>query len=159
MILRNRLALSLLLVCGVLASACDTGDDSTNAASAAPDDQVSSTVPRSTGPSVPFDERTAQAKQVPNRTDLVDEHPATPIAVAVDAANPRAVRVRFWGGVAPCHGAHAEAHETDATVDVSLFTGTPPEGRDKMCIELAELQEVTVELTRPAGTRALRAVT
>jgi hypothetical protein len=154
MLLRNRLFLSFALLCGViLPAACGSGD----AASSSGDDVSSTVLPPPSNPAVPFDERTAAAKQVANRGDLITQHAATPIAVTLDGSNPRLVRVRFWGGVAPCNGAHVHADETSDAVVVSLYVGTPPEGKDKMCIDLAELQEVTVELARPLGDRSLHA--
>ncbi|HEV8297152.1 MAG TPA: hypothetical protein VGQ20_07645 [Acidimicrobiales bacterium] len=151
--LRALLATSALAASITILGCGDTDGASPGAAPGGPDEPTSTLAPppsASTGPGDP-----GTAKVVPSRTDLVNEHPATPTLVAADPADNRILRVRFWGGVVACHGARVAVTESATTVTVALFAGTVPEGVGKMCIELAELQEIRVTLAAPLGTRTL----
>jgi hypothetical protein len=147
---RNTRALLVLAVlCLVGLGACGDDPDATSGTEPGP----TSVAPGA--PTTSFDERTAPAEVVSPRADLVGERPTAPIAVAIDPADDRLVRVRFWNGVTACYGARAVATETPTSVTVAVFTGTIPEAVGKLCIEMAVLQELTVPLTAPLASRSL----
>jgi hypothetical protein len=80
-----------------------------------------------------------------------------PFEEATPIGDGRTLRVRFWGGVAPCFllGA-AEVVETREAVTVTLFTGSDPAQADAVCIEIAVLMATDVRLAAPLGGRRVR---
>jgi hypothetical protein len=67
---------------------------------------------------------------------------------------PQQVRVQFYGGVEECEGlARVKVEETEHAVTITLFVGRVPTA--EVCIEIAVLKSVTVELERPLGDRRI----
>ncbi|MGH2711187.1 MAG: hypothetical protein ACRDH9_08305 [Actinomycetota bacterium] len=115
-------------------------------AGGAPDDSVVSTPVDATpepGPSY---------EEVQPREGLVDIAPHI-----WDSAKPiddRTVRVEFYGGVKECDGLdRVEVDETADSVTITLYTGRVPEA--EVCIEIAVLKAVKVELDSPLGGREI----
>jgi hypothetical protein len=67
---------------------------------------------------------------------------------------PQQIRVGFYGGVEECEGlARVRVDETDQAVTITLFVGRVPTA--EVCIEIAVLKSVTVELDRPLEGRRI----
>lgn len=67
------------------------------------------------------------------------------------------LRVRFWGGVAPCFAlGRAEVLERPDEVTVTLFAGSDPARPDAVCIEIALWMATDVRLSAPLGGRPVR---
>jgi hypothetical protein len=67
---------------------------------------------------------------------------------------PQRIRVEFYGGVEECEGlARVKVEETDQAATITLFVGRVPTA--EVCIEIAVLKSVTVELERPLGDRRI----
>ena len=67
---------------------------------------------------------------------------------------PQQVRVQFYGGVEECEGlARVKVEETEHAVTITLFVGRVPTA--EVCIEIAVLKSVTVELEGPLGDRRI----
>jgi hypothetical protein len=90
-----------------------------------------------------------------SRDDLHHEVRATPQDVWVDADRPDLLHVSFVAGAAPCHGARVAVDESDATVRVLLWLGTPPEGLAAPCDPTFVAHELLVPLGRALGSREL----
>ncbi|MGQ0631118.1 MAG: hypothetical protein ACT4P1_08745 [Sporichthyaceae bacterium] len=72
------------------------------------------------------------------------------------ATSERVVRVQFYGGVEPCDVLDSvKVAYTDKTVEISLFSGSDPASPDAVCIELAQLKAVDVELDSDLAGRTL----
>lgn len=68
----------------------------------------------------------------------------------------RVVRVRFYGGVAPCDVLDSvEVDYRSAQVAISLFSGSDPAEPDAVCIQIAKLKVVDVELTEDLEGRTI----
>ncbi|MBA3743783.1 hypothetical protein [Sporichthya sp.] len=69
----------------------------------------------------------------------------------------RTVRIVFYGGVEPCDVLDSVKvkYGKDA-VTVSLFSGSDPKEPDAVCIDIAKLKAVEVELTEDAGDREIK---
>jgi hypothetical protein len=84
---------------------------------------------------------------VPN-PDLLNPQPVgwDHIVVAPDG---RSLTVYYWSGVPECYGLQrVDVTPADGGVDVQLYVGTVPPG-DQVCIELAQLYKVEVQLEAP----------
>jgi hypothetical protein len=67
------------------------------------------------------------------------------------------LRVRFWGGVAPCFVlGRAELEERADAVTVTLYAGSDPLHPDTACIEIALLMATDLRLAAPLGGRPVR---
>ncbi|MGC0362717.1 hypothetical protein ABH922_000701 [Rhodococcus sp. 27YEA15] len=86
-----------------------------------------------------------------DRPDIV-----SPIVTMVESwseVDATTLAVHFVTGTPQCYGAYVTVEETDATVIVSLRTGSLPEAADKMCVTVAVLGSLDVPLSRPLGER------
>jgi hypothetical protein len=88
------------------------------------------------------------------RDDVVD---LTPVRlVSLRAVDESVVEARYWSGIEPCTAVgRIDVVETDTTVTVKVWIGTPESERDTVCIMIAELHAVRVQLEEPVGDRAL----
>lgn len=90
--------------------------------------------------------------EVEPRDGLVDITPH--IWDRAQPLEPRTIRVEFYGGVEECDGlARVDVDETDSSVTITLHTGRVPTA--EVCIEIAVLKAVTVELDSPLGDREI----
>jgi hypothetical protein len=86
------------------------------------------------------------------RDGLVDVNP-TPWDKA-RVLDPRTVEVRFYGGVEECYGvARVDVDYRKESVVITLFGGRVPTA--EICIEIAVLKAVRVDLTEPLAGRRL----
>jgi hypothetical protein len=135
----RRLSPALLLA---LAAACLAGAPDSPVAHDAADDPPGAAAPEPT--------------LVSPRAGLVGLRPhafegATPIGDGTT------LRVRFWGGVAPCFAlGPAEVLERPDAVTVTLFAGSDPAQLDAVCIEIALWMATDVRLSAPLGGRPVR---
>lgn len=85
---------------------------------------------------------------------MVDVHP-----VRWDEArvlDEHTVEVTWWSGVRPCHVLdHVEVDPGDERVTITLFEGSAPADEPQVCIEVAVLKRVRVELDEPLAGREL----
>lgn len=88
-----------------------------------------------------------------DRDDLVGA--SSTVVESWSAVDENTVAVHFVTGTPQCYGAHAEVHETDRAVTVSLVTGALPEAADKMCILVAVFGRLEVPLNAPLGDRQI----
>jgi hypothetical protein len=110
-----------------------------------PDTPVTGTP--SPGPTGPFG-----AVEVTPRPGLVDVRPQR--WDLAEPVGPRRIRVQFYGGVEECEGLdHVDVEETPDRVTITLFVGRVPEAN--VCIEIAVLKSVIVEVEDPLGGRQL----
>ena len=80
-----------------------------------------------------------------------------PFEEATPIGDGTTLRVRFWGGVAPCFVlGRAEVLERADAVTVTLFAGSDPARPDAVCIELAVWMATDLRLAAPLGGRAVR---
>lgn len=80
-----------------------------------------------------------------------------PFEEATPIGDGRTLRVRFWGGVAPCFVlGRAELEERADSVTVTLFAGSDPMHPDTACIEIALLMATDLRLDAPLGGRPVR---
>jgi hypothetical protein len=80
-----------------------------------------------------------------------------PFEEATPIGDETTLRVRFWGGVAPCFVlGRAEVVERADAVTVTLFAGSDPAQPDAVCIEIALWMATDVRLSAPLGGRAVR---
>lgn len=154
-------ALALLLATGLLASCGDDGEevvagDDGSSTSVDPDAPVSS--PADDGTTTPDGPQWRRIEPTP---DLVNPIVATPDAIVPDPDDPDTVLIRFYGGVEECYGARAEVVSSDdREVRIRLETGQQPDlPPDVACIELAESQELQLDLGEPVADRTLVAAT
>ena len=90
--------------------------------------------------------------EVEPRQGLVDVVPH--IWDRAKATDPMHVRVEFYGGVEECEGLdRVEVDETAETVTITLYTGRVPSA--EVCIEIAVLKAITVDLDAPLGDREI----
>ena len=69
----------------------------------------------------------------------------------------RKVLITFYGGVAPCDVLDSvKVKYGEKTVTISLFSGSDPKKPDAVCIQIAQLKAVEVELTEDLDGRALK---
>jgi hypothetical protein len=155
-------ALAVLALAGLLA-ACG-GDDGEEVV--AGDGGSSTTVDPDTPVSSPADDGTTtpggpQWRRIEPTPDLVNPIVATPDSIVADPDDPDAVLIRFYGGVEECYGARAEVVSSDADeVRIRLETGQQPDlPPDVACIEIAESQELKLDLGEPVAGRTLTPVT
>jgi hypothetical protein len=115
-----------------------------------PDAPVGTDVPRD-DPALDGEPRPIRVAVVPGAVDLRRQ--------PFDAAEPvgdRQLAVRFWGGVAPCSVVgRVDVAETAERIIVTLFVGRDPVPGQVACIEIAQYQEVLVDLGAPVGGRAI----
>jgi hypothetical protein len=134
-------ALAVVLVAGLLAGCAERGSIGSG-----PDAPVTGSP--APGPSVP----SPAALEVTPRPGLVDVRPQA--WDRAEVVGPRRVRVEFYGGVEECEGLdHIEVDETVRRVTIALFVGRVPEAQ--VCIEIAVLKSVTIEVEEPVGDREL----
>jgi hypothetical protein len=141
---RRRFAARLLplLAAACLAGACLAAD---------PDAPVAHEAP-----AVPPGAEPPQPVLVAPRAGLAGLRPH-PFEEATPIGDGRTLRVRFWGGVAPCFVlGRAELLERADAVTVTLFAGSDPARPDAVCIELAVLMATDVRLSAPLGGRLVR---
>jgi hypothetical protein len=130
-----RKLLVLLLLLGACARAGST-------AGPPPDSPVTST------PGTPAPGPTAVA--VSPRPGLVDVRPHP--WDRFEVVDPRTLRLEFYGGVEECEGVdRVEVDQAPDTVTVTLFTGRVPTA--EVCIEIAVLKRIDVELSTPLAGR------
>jgi hypothetical protein len=145
--LRHRIVLGLLLVLTLLAVACGGHEGAPGgvAAGGDPEDPVSST-PR---PRDPLPHQGGPLEVEP-REGLVDARPVRfEKAVIVDDDT---IEIRFFDGVEECYGVdRVEGDYRADEIALTLFTGREPSA--EMCIELAVLKSVEVQLDRPVDGR------
>lgn len=74
-----------------------------------------------------------------------------------EALSERKVLVTFYGGVEPCDVLDSVKVNYGAkAITISLFSGSDPKQPDAMCIQIAQLKSVEVDLTEDAGDRAFK---
>jgi hypothetical protein len=104
------------------------------------------------GTPAPGPSGTGGALEVTPRPGLVDVRPQP--WDRAEPVGPRAVRIEFYGGVEACEGLdHVDVEETSNRVTITLFVGRVPEA--EVCIEIAVLKSVTVEVDEPVRGRDL----
>ncbi len=154
------LPVALALALGLLLAACGSSDDEVvssgdtgTADTTVPDTDVTMTsLPGGgTGTSV------VSWARIEPTDDLVNPTVTEPTELLADPDDDSVVLVHFYGGVQDCYGARATVDETDEAVEVTLETGSRADAGDRACIEIAQAQELTVELDAPLGDRALTA--
>ena len=135
----RRLALPLL---AALAAACLAAD---------PDAPVAHDAP-----AAPPGGEAPQPVLVVPRPGLAELRPH-PFEEATPIGDGTTLRVRFWGGVAPCFVlGRAELEERADSVTVTLFAGSDPARPDAVCIEIALLMATDLRLAAPLGGRPVR---
>ena len=74
-----------------------------------------------------------------------------------EALSERRVLITFYGGVEPCHVLDSvKVQYGKEAVTFSLFSGSDPKQPDAVCIEIALLKAVEVELTEDLDGRKLK---
>ena len=135
----------LVLVLGIAVS-CATPDRASPGSPSDPDSPVTSTPGQS--PSV----RPDGPLLVTPRPGLVDARPQQFQRARV--MGPRALLVRFYGGVEACEGLdHVEVEYEAKRIVVTLFVGRVPTA--EACIEVAVLKSTRVALEEPVGGRKI----
>ena len=154
------LPLALALALALLLAACGSSDDEVVSSgdtgtsdSTAPDTDVTAM----TLPGAGSDTTVISWERIEPTDDLVGATVATPTEVVVDPDDDSVVLVHFYGGVQDCYGARATVDETDDSVEVTLETGSRADAGDRACIEIAQAQELAVDLDAPLGDRELSA--
>lgn len=72
------------------------------------------------------------------------------------ARSERVIRVQFYGGVEPCDVLDSvKVAYSKKSVTISLFSGSDPAEPDAVCIEIAQLKAVDVELTSDLDGREI----
>lgn len=133
----------VLLVAALLLAAC--GGQAEPAAD--PESPVASTP---LDPDTPVPSPTAL--EVDPRDGLVDVGPH--VWDQIQVASQTSLVVLFYGGVEECEGlARVEVDETPKKVTITLFTGRVPDA--EVCIEIAVLKSVRIELDDPLGDRRI----
>jgi hypothetical protein len=134
-----------LLAASALLTAC-AGLREGGAAGPGPDTPISSTpdpgiTPPKPGPLL-----------VEPRDGLVDVHPQPWDKARI--LDPRTVEVRFYGGIEECYGvARVDVDYRKESVVITVFGGRVPTA--EVCIEIAVLKAVRVDLTEPLAGRRL----
>ncbi|GLW08898.1 hypothetical protein Misp01_40280 [Microtetraspora sp. NBRC 13810] len=78
-----------------------------------------------------------------------------PWTSVTDAGDDRA-RIVWWSGVEPCHTLDRVAvDETENSVEITIYEGTPENQQNVACIEIAIQKTTTVTLKHPLGDRTL----
>ncbi len=125
-----------------LAGSADAGRNDT------PDTPLGDATPGDPGSEEPAPER------VEPRAGMANTHPVQ--WDSVEVLDQRTLRITFYGGVEPCDVLDSVKVTYDAdAVKVSLFSGSDPAEPDAVCIEIAKLKVVEVELTEDLGNRAV----
>lgn len=134
-----------LFVVAVLLAGCAEGTDPSGRPSP-PDSPVSG--PTDGGTAVPD----PTVVEVTPRSGLVDVR--RHVWDLAEPVGPQSIRVEFFGGIEECEGlARIKVQETDRAVTITLFVGRVPTA--EVCIEIAVLKAVTVELDRPLAGRQI----
>lgn len=152
------LPVALALALGLLLAACgssgdevvSSGDADTTDTTAPDTDVTSMSLPGTGGGDVSWE-------RIEPTDDLVNPTVTEPTELLVDPDDDSTVLVRFYGGVQDCYGARVTVDETEDAVEVTLETGSRADAGDRACIEIAQAQELAVELDAPLGDRALSA--
>lgn len=145
---------------GLLAvSACgSSGDDVVSSAGTDGDTPTSSDPTVMTLPGGPDAPTTPSWARIEPTDDLVNPVIAEPQEIVADPEDDSVALVRFYGGVQDCNGARASVVSEDATtIVIRLETGAQPDAGDRVCIEIAEAQELAVPLDAPIAGRQLTA--
>jgi hypothetical protein len=135
-----------LLAGSILLTSC-AGLRDDGAAAPGPDTPISSTPDPSAPPGKPT------PLLVEPRPDLVDIRPQPWDKARV--IDPRTVEVRFYGGIEECYGvARVDVDYRKRSVVITVYGGRVPTA--EVCIEIAVLKAVRVDLTEPlAGRRVV----
>ena len=154
------LPVALALALGLLLAACGSGDD--EVVSGGDTGSVDTTSPDTGVTSVTLDgggggTTVISWERIEPTEDLVGPTVTEPTELLVDPDDDSVVLVHFYGGVQDCYGARATADESDDAVEITLETGSRADAGDRACIEIAQAQELAVELDAPLGDRELTA--
>ncbi len=92
------------------------------------------------------------AEMVKPRAGMKDVHPTN--WEKAEALSERKVLVTFYGGVEPCYVLDSvKVKYGDKAITISLFSGSDPNKPDAVCIEVAQLKQVEVDLTEDVDGR------
>lgn len=154
--------LALVVALGLALAACGSSDD--ESVSSGDAGATSTTGPDAAVTGVPVTgggtATTVVAWQRIDATDdLVSPTVTEPTELLADPEDDSVVLVHFYGGVQDCYGARATVDESDDAVVVTLETGSRADAGDRACIEIAQAQELAVDLDAPLGDRDLTAGT
>jgi len=148
---------ALAVALGLLLAACGSGDDEVVSSgdtattdTTSPDTAVTMTSIPGTGGDAPV-----SWTRIEPTDDLVSPTVTEPSELVADPDDDSVVLVRFYGGVQDCYGARVTVDESEEVVVITLETGSRADAGDRACIEIAEAQELAVELEAPLGDRAL----
>jgi hypothetical protein len=143
---------SLLLVLG----GCGGHDSkATQASEATPVTQPTPDSPSGAAPQSPSTPQAGTPELVTPRSGMANLHPVH--WESADLLSPRTVRITFYGGVEPCDvldSVKVTYHPDDVTF--RLFSGSDPAKPDTVCIAIAKLKAVDVQLTEDVGGRELK---
>lgn len=144
----SRRAVAGGVAAALLLGACAGRDGNrTDSGQPDPDSDVSTTVPSPSSP-----EPAPTPLLVTPRPGLVDVGP-NPFDKVV-ALDERTLEVRFWGGVEDCYGVdRVDVKYGDAEITVTVYQGRVPTA--EVCIEIAVLTAVRVNLDEPIGGRKI----
>ena len=144
---------------GLLLVACGSGDEEVVSSGDTASTETTAPDTTATLTSIPGTDGDAQVSwtRIEPTDDLVNRTVTEPTELVADPDDDSVVLVRFYGGVQDCYGARAAADESDDSVVITLETGSRADAGDRACIEIAEAQELAVELEAPLGDRALSA--
>jgi hypothetical protein len=86
------------------------------------------------------------------RPGLVDPRPRS--WESLEVVDERTLLIQFYGGVEECYGLHhVDTEYGSDAITITLYEGRVPEAG--VCIELAVLKEVRIELDEPVGGREI----
>lgn len=126
-----------------LAGSDDAGRNDT------PDTPMGDAMPGSDTPEEPT------AEMVKPRPGMENKRPVT--WDKAEALSERKVLVTFYGGVEPCDVLDSVKVSYGAkAITISLFSGSDPKKPDAVCIEIAQLKQVEVDLTEDVDGRAFK---
>lgn len=109
--------------------------------------------PTGEGPTHPAQTPTDTARtDVQPRDDLRHEH--TVEWSRYEKLNDRTIRVYFLLDNPSCYGAHAQAHETATSIEISVIVGTLPDAPPN-CAENAATVSILVATTTPIADRSI----
>lgn len=88
------------------------------------------------------------------RDDVTNLH-RVPLQSLV-AAGEQTVEARFVSGVQPCTAVgRVDVVETESTVTVTVWIGTPASEKNTVCVAITQLHSVRASLGSPLGDRQL----
>ncbi|GAA5074842.1 hypothetical protein HNP84_007454 [Thermocatellispora tengchongensis] len=142
---------TLLLSGLLLATGCGGATSATpSGATGSPDEPVSTSAPVATpAPSAPY----ASPSPVTPKGGVADPRPIRWTKVT-PVGDTNRVQILWTSGVEPCHTLdRVDVKETDRTVEITLYEGTPQDAQNVACIEIAIEKTTTVTLKAPLGDR------